>query len=370
MMNFIEEARANALAQVVLGEPAAQILRALCTGLEAQLPAAIVGVTILDRTSRLFEHAIFPSLSDEYSEALRGIGVADRPGSCALAVFEGRTIECGDVASDERFSDGWRALGLQHGLRALISIPATHADGMALGTLVVAFPPGEPLKAAERALVDQVADLCALILTYRRTQLKHELLIGELQHRTRNLFSAIGAVVYATLKTHSEPEAFRKTFDGRLMALARAHSLALERGEADLRQLLVDTLAPYSIDHKVVIEGPRLLLSQEAAVAFSLATHELATNAAKYGAFSRNGGSVKIRWDFVDGEADSRFAMTWHEAGGPTVKPPSRIGYGQRTLRRTIASAFDGVVDLDYDPRGLRFSVNALHSPRLGSRPN
>jgi hypothetical protein len=107
-------------------------------------------------------------------------------------------------------------------MKAVISIPTMHRDGLALGTFVVAYSQDAPLSASDRKLADEYAALCGLILVYRRTQLQHELLIGELQHRARNLFSTIGAVVYSTLKSHPESDTFRKVFDGRLMALSRA----------------------------------------------------------------------------------------------------------------------------------------------------
>ena len=157
------------------------------------------------------------------------------------------------------------------------------------------------------------------------------------------------------------------------MALAKAHSLALESGEADLRQLLVETLAPYSIDGFVTVEGPKLILTQEAAVAFSLAAHELATNAAKYGAFSREGGSVRIDWGFEDDPGgNTQFELTWLvlESGGPEVEAPVHQGYGQKTLRRSLASAFDANVELYYRPTRTNCNVRAAHSPRLGIRAN
>lgn len=357
------------LERVANGDPPSEILADVCRNFEEAVRGTIAGVTILDRTAQVFQHAVFPSLSNEYGKALQGIEVADKPGTCALAVFEGRTVECGDVHTDERFSPIWRELSLQHGLKALISIPTRHNDGVALGTFVVAYSPDAPLGIEDRKLADKTASLCGVVLTYRRHQLKHELLVGELQHRVRNLFSTIGAVVYATLKSHPEPEMFRKIFDARLVALARAHSLALEPRETDLRQLLTDTLAPYSVDHDVTLEGPVLLLTQEAAVAFSLAAHELATNAAKYGALSGQGGSVRISWRF-EGEKEDRFLFTWREISGPPVSSPSRQGYGQKTLHRSIASAVDGKVVLDYRVEGLVCNVAAPHSPRLGARIN
>lgn len=373
MNEFLQQAQASALRRMAHGEPASAILRELCEGLEKRLPGTVVGVTILDRAAQVFEQALFPSLADDYAKGLEGAKVAEKPGSCALAVFDGKTVLCEDVVTDERFTEGWKELSLAHGLRALISIPAMHSEGYALGTLVVAFTPGAPLDAGQRALAEQVAALCALILTYRRKQMAQELLVGELEHRVRNLFNTIGAVVYSTLKAHPEPETFRKTLDGRLAVLAKAHSLALDSSATDLRQLLVAALAPFSIDHLVSIEGPRILLSQDAAVAFALAAHELATNAAKYGSLTRDGGKVRISWGFDKDAAASgedRFVMTWSESGGPMVKMPYRQGFGQKTLRNGLAAAIDAKVELDHDPNGLRCTISAPHSPRLGIRAN
>lgn len=366
MADFLDRMRASVLSRMAHGEPANAILREVCAAFEDHLPGTIVGVTILDRAAQVFEQAVFPSLAIDYAKGLEGAKVADKPGSCALAVYNGRTVVCEDVASDTRFGEGWKNLSLKHGLRALVSIPAMHSEGLALGTLVVAFTPDAPLDADQRKLSEDVAALCALVLTYRRNQMAQALLVGELQHRMRNLLGTVGAVVYSTLKSHPQPEVFRATLDGRLAALAKAHSLALSATETDLRQLLMETLAPYTIDHPVSIDGPRLLLSQDAAVAFSLAAHELATNAAKYGFLSKEGGAVRIGWKF-DGDTDeNRFVMTWLESGGPTVAEPSRQGFGQKTLRHSLAATFDATVALDHAPSGLRCTISAPHSPRLG----
>lgn len=367
MANPTEVISAKVLVRIAHGDSADAILTDICLHFEQKVRGTIAGVTILDRTAQVFQQAIFPSLSDEYGEALQGIEVADKPGTCALAIFEGRTVECSDVHTDDRFSSAWRKLSLQHGMRAVISIPTMHRDGIALGTFVVAFDPHAPLNSHDRELASETANLCGLVLAYRRNHLRHELLVGELQHRVRNLFSSISAVVYATLKAHPEPELFRETFDGRLMALSRAHRQALEAKETDLRELLTDTLAPYAVDHDVTLAGPALLLTEEAAVAFSLAAHELATNAAKFGALSNPGGSLRVSWAF-EGEENDRFVFTWCEIGGPPVDPPRRQGYGHRLLHRSIASAIDGKVELDYRPDGLVCSVTAPQSARLGAR--
>jgi two-component sensor histidine kinase len=367
MLDPPEQIHLKTLARIANGDSPSEILADICLHFEKATSGTVAGVTILDRMARVFQYAVFPSLSDDYANALQGIEVADKPGTCALAVFEGRTVECRDVHEDGRFSAAWRDLSLHHGLRAVISIPTMHRDGRALGTFVVAHSPDAPLTSEQRQLADETASLCGMVLSYRRNQLAHELLVGELQHRVGNLFSTIGAVVYATLKSYPEPDAFRKAFDGRLTALSKAHSLVLEARDIDLRQLLSETLAPYSIDHDVSLEGPVLLLPQAAAVAFCLAAHELATNAAKYGALSAAGGSVRIHWAFA---TDDTFLLTWCEEGGPPVRPPSRQGYGQKTLHRSIASAIDGKVNLDYRPEGLVVRISAPRSVQLGARLN
>ena len=366
MSRVLEELRASTLVRIAECEPANDVLRDICVELEKRLPGTVVGVTMLDRTRQLFEHGIFPSLSEEYAKALKGIAVADKPGSCALAVFKGQTVVCGDVMNDARFSEGWKRLGVEHGLKALVSIPAVGPRGLALGTLVIAHPPSSPLSDDARRLADEIAELCGLVLRYRRNQLRSELLFGELQHRLRNLFSTIGAVVYATLRSHPDTEDFRKTFDGRLQALAKAHSLAINSGEAELRQLIEDTLAPYSFDHDIRIDGPRFILTEEAASALSLATHELATNAAKYGALSVAGGSIEVAWKIERREGEDCFVFNWRETGGPRVNAPSRRGFGHQTLTRSVASAFDASVELDYDHDGFRCEISARLSPRLG----
>jgi GAF domain-containing protein len=161
---------ARVLDRLAQGAPADEILRDLCLSFERELPASVVGVTMLDRSAQVFEHAVFPSLADDYAAALEGILVADKPGSCALAVFDGKTVDCSDVAFDGRFSEGWKQLGLKHGLRALVSIPATDRHGATLGTLVVTYPPGKPLSAEQRAGAEAVAELAAQVLSYRLLQ--------------------------------------------------------------------------------------------------------------------------------------------------------------------------------------------------------
>jgi len=167
MSDFLPSLAIRTTNAIARGDPADAILRDLCLSFEAELPGSVVGVTAVDRRARVFEHAVFPSLADDYATALKGILVADKPGSCALAVFQGKTVDCADVAFDGRFSEGWKQLGLKHGLRALVSIPAIDGAGRTLGTLVVTYPPGHALSGEQHARADAVAALAAQVLSYR-----------------------------------------------------------------------------------------------------------------------------------------------------------------------------------------------------------
>lgn len=369
MSDTLTAARMEIFGRLCTATPAPDILVPLCAAVEQAIPGAIAGVTVLDRSARMFESAVFPSVSTEYGEALRGIQVDDRPGSCALAVYEGRTVETGDIANDDRFAQAWKDLCQAHGMHALVSIPAFHPKGFALGTLVVAFDPARPLTAEQRTLCESARDTVAQVLTYLRRQRRQELLVGELRHRIANVFATIGAMVYSTLRHNPDTAAFRNAFDGRLTALARAHTLALDPGDPDLRTLLSDLLAPYAPDHEIRLNGPSIVLAQDAAFALGMAAHELATNAMKYGSLSASGGAVDIEWKF-SGDEEDRFIMTWKERGGPEVQEPKRKGYGDRTIRGTLAAAFDGKVDIDYQPDGLVCQIEAPNSSRLGSRLN
>ena len=168
MAAFIESVRTELRRRIAEGSSAEESLRDLCLAFESNVPGTKAGVTILDRSLATFESAIFPSLAESYAEALKGIAVAAKPGSCALAVFEGRTVISTDVAGDTRFTAAWRNLGVEHGLEALVSIPVMSADKKAIGTFVVAYPPKAGLSREDLQAADAFALLCGLVLNDRR----------------------------------------------------------------------------------------------------------------------------------------------------------------------------------------------------------
>lgn len=122
---------------------------------------------------------------------------------------------------------------------------------------------------------------------------------------------------------------------------------------ANLAYLVQESLKGQSDLSRFRINGPAVELSSKTALAMALALHELATNAAKYGALSRDGGRIDITWSVVEGQ----FAFEWRESGGPLVEPPTRRGFGSRMIERALAGYFSGAATVDYQPAGVVFSL-------------
>jgi two-component sensor histidine kinase len=143
--------------------------------------------------------------------------------------------------------------------------------------------------------------------------------------------------------------------------MSRAHSLLLDeqwRG-ADLRQLVELALQAYRTEHPevIAIEGEPVALTARQGMGLSLVLHELATNAAKYGALSHPDGRVDLSWRLEDGDSGRRVRLLWQEQGGPPVEPPGGKGLGMRLIERASTYELEGEVELDYAPGGLRCEV-------------
>src|SRR5512134_1585813 len=186
MNDKLLKSKIHILEMIAGGAPAEETLAELARATEAMLAGAIVGVTILDRAAEVFESAVFPSIPGSFTEGLKGARVSARPGSCALAIYQGNIVVAEDIASDPRFLDGWKALSLEHGIAAIQSRPIRAANGAYLGTLVIGFPKHRALSDAEEEAAQIAVHLAGLALTRRRSERQQELLVGELQHRIRN----------------------------------------------------------------------------------------------------------------------------------------------------------------------------------------
>ena len=184
---------------------------------------------------------------------------------------------------------------------------------------------------------------------------RQQLMINELNHRVKNTL-----VVVQSLARHSLRDGGAlglRQFNDRIHALASAHDLLTRRSweGADLGEILAETLQPYAA--QVSLEGPPLPLSPNGAVAMAMIFHELATNASKYGALSRETGRVTIDWRI---EGRTRVVVRWEERGGPTVSPPERRGFGSRLVAASLKGELAGSAVFDYAPEGLTCVLTIL----------
>ncbi len=182
------------------------------------------------------------------------------------------------------------------------------------------------------------------------------LLVGELNHRVKNTLATVQAIAFQTLKDETDMGQARRRFEARLMALARAHDLLTERNwvGAPLGRVVEDATSHLPPD-RFDVDGPDLSLLPRAALALSLALHELGTNAAKHGALSAGDGRVAIRWEVAHGG----LRLDWKEQGGPAVAPPTRRGFGSRMIERALGRDLGGSAELLFEPDGLRCRITA-----------
>jgi two-component sensor histidine kinase len=183
---------------------------------------------------------------------------------------------------------------------------------------------------------------------------RQEMLTGELAHRIKNTLAMIGAIANQTMRG-SDVAAAREAFAARLMTLSKAHDVLTQTSwtSAPIGQVVSGALAPHRTgDRRIHFGGPEIELGPKPALALSLAVHELATNAAKYGALSTS-GKVDIAWSNDEGGSRPGFRFTWTESGGPTVSEPTAKGFGTRLIEKMLAADFGGEARTFYRSDGI-----------------
>jgi PAS domain S-box-containing protein len=189
----------------------------------------------------------------------------------------------------------------------------------------------------------------------KRAEERQRALLAELDHRVKNALATVSAVISHSRQENGSVDGF--ALEGRLRTMATTHELLSSRQwqGLSLTDLVRRELAPYATRNNTEINGPEVLLRAEAGQALAMVLHELATNAAKYGALSTKKGRVSIRWDRrLNGQSHSYLVLDWQEIGGPPVVAPEKSGYGTSTIRDLIPYEFGGMVDLAFAPEGMR----------------
>jgi len=220
---------------------------------------------------------------------------------------------------------------------------------------------GAPIRDPHGNIVGAVCG--ALDITERKQHEEHQkMLLNELNHRVKNTLAMVQSLTMQTLRSTANIVEGRDALVARLIALAKAHDvLTRENWEgAGLHDVLMEALAAHltqAEQRRLWFDGPELKLLPRASLALSMAFHELATNAVKYGALSSDAGRVDIAW--VVDEGSESFALDWTESGGPQVKPPQKRGFGSRLIERGLAQDLGGTVRLDFKPNGIVCMIRA-----------
>lgn len=202
----------------------------------------------------------------------------------------------------------------------------------------------------------------------KRAEEQTGLLLGELDHRVKNILAIVSSIVGQTLKASPSPEIFAETIQGRIAAITRAHNLLTDRGApgaGTLRHLVNTELEAYR-GRALLIEGPDVVLKPKAGLSLAMAIHELASNAAKYGSLSNANGGLSVTWSLTDGP-ERRLRLIWAESCGPPVAgPPARRGFGTTLIERSMAYEWKAKVDRGFAEAGVVCTIDLPFSSDVG----
>jgi two-component sensor histidine kinase len=203
------------------------------------------------------------------------------------------------------------------------------------------------------------ASAVRMATTIARGEMLHDLLVEELNHRVKNTLAILQAIAAQTFRSATRTE--REKFEGRLGALAEAHNLlSQEKWQgSELADVVKRVLQPYVLNNpeRIRMFGPVVPLSPRLAVVLSMIVHEIATNAAKYGALSNETGHVTLDWEVVAEGGARKLRLVWTETGGPPVVAPVQRGFGSRLIERSARDQLGGEATVDFLPRGVVYTV-------------
>ena len=309
----------------------------------------------------------------------------EESGSFRVTNFEGTQIVTGyyrsklsgwiiganvpEVTVSAPFRRSMIAIALGGILTLLISLLLAHQLGKrfasATDTLVSqadALQMGAPVLPASTRVSDFNKISSALVgaqIAISQREDERRFLLNELKHRIKNTLATVQAIVHHSVRHAQSKEHISEIIFARLNALSKAHDLLTNdnwRG-ASLQSLTKMVLDAFGDEGRIQVKGNDVWLEPSRAVAMSLVLHELATNAAKYGALSDRGGTVFIRWH-LKASSPSVLHLTWQETGGPPVRPPQKKGFGSRLLSSAFSSTVGAKVDLNFPLTGVTCEIS------------
>ena len=218
---------------------------------------------------------------------------------------------------------------------------------------------------------ERFAGIMTDISAEKAAEAQQRLLSHELDHRLRNSFALMQSIVRLSAQSAQDLDTFVDGLEARIQALARGQE-ALVRGTgetADLAWMIRGILALHAgSGERARLAGPSVEVAASAVLLFNMAFHELATNAAKYGALSVPEGEVSVRWRVEAAGDGQRLLLSWQESGGPPVQPPRRRGFGSVLIEQALAAEFGGAIEIAFPPEGVTCTMRLPLSERLTVR--
>lgn len=289
---------------------------------------------------------------------------------CRQTVRQGSFLQISDTAADPRFSDH-PAVTATDAIRFYAGAVLRTPGGYPIGTICVLDTVPRTLNdhqvrslqlLARQAMAQiemrkLIAERDASIEDLREANRRRLVLAHELSHRMKNTLAVVQSIVGQTFRISSSLEEARTAISARLAALARAQDLLI--GSVSASTPVADAIASALVPHRestdrIGVSGPVAYLNQQQTLGLTLAIHELATNAWKYGALASPDGRVDIVWALGQ---ERQFTFHWLESGGPPASAPARRGFGSRLLERVVAGYFSGSAQLTFAPAGAEFRM-------------
>lgn len=341
------------------------------TEASTQLSGAKFGAFFYNVTGPEGESYVLYTLSGAPREAFQRFPM---PRNTAVfgPTFNGEGIvRSDDITKDPRYGRNEPYRGMPKGhlpVRSYLAVPVTSRSGETIGGLFFGHPEPGMFGAGAEEIVGAIAAQAAIAIdnarlyrqaeqeieARRKTEEHQALLLAELNHRVKNTLAVVLAIAQQTMKHSASAKAFNLAFQGRLQALARAHTVLTEGNwtTASLRTLIEEALAPHMAadSGRISIDGPDVIVPPKPALALSLVMHELATNALKYGALSSAAGQVKVSWRPCEPES---ICLQWQEEGGPSAGEPSGSGFGSKLIEINVRHELGGSIESEFSHTGF-----------------
>lgn len=284
--------------------------------------------------------------------------------TCAVALKRRSRVCVRDLRTDHDFTEIAAALR-SYGAASAVSTPILDKTGNVLAMFSVYWL--EEHEADEREL--RALDLCAELAgrhvernvaanALRERDQRHSLLMRELAHRGKNLLAVIQAIASRSLRGTRTLDEARDVFIGRLGALANTYNTLTDEAPESVQLHDIASAGLKFYSERAAADGPSIVVPARNAQTLALAIHELATNAAKYGALSAASGRVEVAWEITRAASgEERFSLRWAESGGPSIDHPVEPGFGSVILTSVVGKELKCVPTMEYRPDGFRYHL-------------